>query len=210
MKQVFKIALFLVLFTSSVRISSAQTYLKLNTLYALGGIINPQAEFTISPHSAFSTELVFSPWKSINNRHFQFISLFLEYRYFIRETNKGFYVSGNIGFQGFDISKPEFFHGDFVHLRSGWSKGWGYMLGIGIGWERKFRERWIVDIFASFDFMNSYYNGYNGDGTVILWPQGHESYENPDPWNGSSEWLPAKIGVSIGYRIFDPNRKKRK
>lgn len=33
--------------------------------------------------------------------------------------------------------------------------------------------------------------------------------EHPDPWNGSAEWLPNKIGLSIGLLICDPHRKKK-
>jgi hypothetical protein len=37
-------------------------------------------------------------------------------------------------------------------------------------------------------------------------PQGHEDYTHPDPFNGSSEIMPLKAGVSIGYKIFGGKR----
>jgi hypothetical protein len=39
-----------------------------------------------------------------------------------------------------------------------------------------------------------------------MYPQGHEDYLHPDPFNGSSEIMPFKAGVSIGYRIFNPKK----
>ena len=49
----------------SAQRSEAQTYVKLNGLYALVGVINPAVEFRLSPHSTFQSEFVCSPWKSI-------------------------------------------------------------------------------------------------------------------------------------------------
>lgn len=46
--------------------TDAQIYAKLNGLYALVGVVNPAVEFRLTDHSAFQTEFVYSPWKSIN------------------------------------------------------------------------------------------------------------------------------------------------
>ena len=48
---------------------SGTTTLKINGAYALVGVINPQVEFRLSPHSAFQTEFVYSPWQSIFGGH---------------------------------------------------------------------------------------------------------------------------------------------
>ena len=40
----------------SAQRSEAQTYVKLNGLYALVGVINPAVEFRLSPHSTFQSE----------------------------------------------------------------------------------------------------------------------------------------------------------
>lgn len=49
--------------------AAAQGYVKLNGIYALAGVINPAVEFAISPKSTLQTEIVVSPWKSINGKH---------------------------------------------------------------------------------------------------------------------------------------------
>ena len=187
--------------------ASAQIYLKLNCLYAVAGVVNPQIEFVASPHSTISLDATFSPWKSINGRHMHFGFFTGEYRYYFKQSVNGWYLSGNIGMTGFDISKPRLFaNGHFLDFKSGYSKGFGLMLGVGFGYSHTFRERWVVDAFLAIDWFRSWYNGYTNDGQIVMNPNGHEHYRYPDPFNGSSEFLPSKIGVSIGYRLFKPKR----
>ena len=63
-----------------------------------------------------------------------------------------------------------------------------------------------VDAFIGVGYLRSWYNGYQPDGTIVMSPQGHEDYEKPDPFNGSSEVMPFKAGISIGYRLFNPKK----
>ena len=46
-------------------VSQAQIYAKLNALYAVAGVINPQLEFVVGPHSSISIDPMFSPYKRI-------------------------------------------------------------------------------------------------------------------------------------------------
>ncbi|MBQ7855816.1 MAG: DUF3575 domain-containing protein [Alistipes sp.] len=189
---------------------SAQTYVKLNALYALAGIINPQVEFCISNHSAVQVEATYSPWKSIKGNHAEFGIFMGEYRYYFRQAAKGWYVAGNVGFMGFDVSKPRLFrNGKILDFKNSYSKGFGLLLGAGAGYQHTFKERWVVDAFVAIDFFRSWYNGYYHDGRIEMNPHGHEDYTHPDPFNGSAECVPAKIGVSIGYRIFDPSKHRK-
>lgn len=200
-------ALVLVLLVLSVQNARAQIYGKLNLLYATVGVINPQVEFRVSPHSSVELDLTYSPWQSINNNHLHFGLFQTEYRYYFKSANNGWYLSGNLGMIGFDMNKPKLFSGGLISFKEGYSKGFGIMLGIGFGYEYQFRERWLLDVYFAFDFMQSWYNGYNSDGTIIMVPYGHEHYVHPDPFNGSSEWIPTKFGLSIGYRLFNPKKQ---
>lgn len=192
------------LFTLS---ASSQIYVKLNTLYAVVGVINPSLEAVVTPNSTLSVDITYSPWKSINNHHAHF-GLFLgEYRYYFKQAVKGWYVSANVGLSAFDVSKPTFKGGKFT-FKEGYGKGFGIMAGVGAGYQHTFRERWVVDAFIAVDFLGSWYNGYAANGEIIMNPHGHEHYKHPDPFNGSGEFIPAKIGVSIGYRIFKPKSPK--
>jgi hypothetical protein len=198
-----------------------QVYAKLNGLYALGGVVNPAVEFPLSEHATFQTELVWSPWESVTVRGIsgpmKFGIVMNEYRRYFDQRNDGWYLAANAGAMLFDMTKPVLNSGIGLSPKS--SKGYGMMFGLAGGYEWRLNGRWLVDIYFGWSFMSSFYNGYAlvdglvesgvvyNRGEIILTP--HREYEpaHPDPWNGSSEWLPNKIGVSIGYRIFDPQRR---
>lgn len=181
-------------------------------MYAAVGIINPQLEFQTTDNTTFSVDITYSPWRRIGGKgyHMNFGILQTEMRYYFKGANKGWYVSGNVGVQCFDMNKPRLFKGGFISFKDTYSKGFGFMTGIGVGWEKQFRERWVVDIFVAFDYLLSWYNGYKMNGEIIMNPMGHEHYKYPDPFNASSEFMPSKIGVSIGYRIFSPKNRALK
>ena len=86
-------------------------------------------------------------------------------------------------------------------------KGYGMMIGLCVGWERQLGERWLLDAFLGWSWMDSHYNGYSFDGEIDMHPHRPVQPEHPDPFNGSSEWYPNKIGVSIGYRLFKPRER---
>ena len=195
----------------SAQRSEAQTYVKLNGLYALVGVINPAVEFRLSPHSTFQSEFVCSPWKSIehNGAHKPMLfGIFMnEYRRYFKQHNRGWYLGANMGMMGFKMSKPQFSDGWFLENR--YSKGYGMMIGICGGFEYQFADRWLLDAYFGWSYMLSWYNGYSLDGTIDLYPHRPVQLEKPDPFNGSHEWLPNKIGVSIGFMIFNPARRGR-
>ena len=56
MKRIHKI-LIAMLFVIAPYMASAQTYVKLNALYAPVGVINPSIEVVMSPHSSFAFDI---------------------------------------------------------------------------------------------------------------------------------------------------------
>ena len=215
MKKKIVFALLAVAIMAMPSVAKGQIYAKLNALYAVGGVINPQLEFVVGPHSSVSIDPMFSPYKSINlgkykDIHALFGILQAEYRFYINREAKGFYVSANAGMQAFDMTRPYLFNnGKILSFESGYGRGFGMMAGIGIGYSHHFKERWVVDAFLAFDRMWSWYNDYNADGSINLFPRHQREPKFPDPFNGSAEWLPSKIGVSIGYKIFDPSLPRK-
>jgi len=187
------------------RSAAAQGYVKLNGLYALAGVINPAVEFAISPKSTLQTEIVVSPWKSINGKHMKFGILMGEYRRYFKEHSRGWYLGANLGMMAFDMSKPYLAHGS-IKFENRYCKGYGMMIGACVGYEYRFAERWLLDVFLGWAWMSSFYNGYSMDGEIDLYPHRPVDPKYPDPFNGSSEWYPNKIGVSIGCRIFKPKK----
>ena len=211
MKPILKTLLILFALSLPTQRLDAQIYAKLNGLYALVGVINPAVEFTVSPKSTFQTEIVFSPWKYVNDhgvdKPMKFGILMTEYRRYFKQHNWGWYLGANMGMMGFKMSKPQFSDGWFLENR--YSKGYGMMIGICGGFEYQFADRWLLDAYFEWSYMLSWYNGYSLDGTIDLYPHRPVQLEKPDPFNGSHEWLPNKIGVSIGFMIFNPARRGR-
>lgn len=191
--------------TATALPAGAQTYVKLNGLYALAGVVNPSVEFVISPKSTVQTEIVVSPWESIGGKHMLFGILMGEYRRYFRWHNDGWYLGANAGMMAFDMSKP-YMDGWHLRFEDRYCKGYGFMIGICAGYEWQFRERWVLDAFLGWSWMSSFYNGYSMDGEIDMHPHRPVQPEYPDPFNGSSEWYPNKIGLSIGYRIISPKR----
>ena len=193
--------------------AKGQIYAKINALYAAVGIINPQLEFVVGPHSSISIDPMFSPHKTIkwgdrDDIHALFGIFQTEYRGYIKREARGFYLSANVGMQAFDMTRPFFFKGDkLITFEPGFGRGFGMMVGIGIGYSHHFKERWVVDAFFAFNRMWSWYNDYDAEGKINMTPAHQKEPKFPDPFNGSAEWLPSKIGVSIGSTIFDPSHK---
>ena len=196
-------------------VTEAQIYAKLNALYVVAGVVNPQLEFVVGPHSSISIDPMISPHKTLklgkrDDIHALFGILQTEYRFYIKREARGFYVSANVGMQAFDMTRPYLFQGGkIVSFEQGFGRGFGVMTGIGIGYTHTFKERWVVDAFFAFDRMWSWYNDYLAGGEINLFPGHQHEPKYPDPFNGSAEWLPSKIGVSIGYKIFDPAQRGR-
>ena len=187
--------------------AAGQVYAKINALYAAVGVVNPQIEAAISPHSALAVDATFSPWRSVGGRHLFFGMFNGEYRYYFKGATNGFYAAFNAGGMGFEINKPYLFqNGKILGFNVNYGKGFGLIVGLCAGYQHHFAERWTVDAFVGVGYLRSWYNGYQPDGTIVMSPQGHEDYEKPDPFNGSSEVMPFKAGVSIGYRLFNPKR----
>lgn len=193
-------------------VAKSQVFVKLNLPYACVGVINPQLEFIVGPHSSVVIDPTYSPWQSVNGKHLHFGILQNEYRCYIKREAQGLYFSIHAGAQLFDLTRPyPFRNGKLLDWEEGFGRGFGVMVGLGIGYEHRFKERWVVDAYFAFDRMWSWYNDYNSKGEINMYPAHHKPpMAEPDPFNGSDEWLPSKIGLAIGYMIFDPQRERRK
>ena len=129
--------------------------------------------------------------------------LMTEYRRYFKQHNRGWYLGANMGMMGFKMSKPQFSDGWFLENR--YSKGVRdddrYLRRLRIPVRRPLAAG---RLFRMVIHAKVWYNGYSLDGTIDLYPHRPVQPEKPDPFNGSHEWLPNKIGVSIGFMIFNP------
>jgi hypothetical protein len=189
------------LLTFTGRSFSAQKHKngKYGPIEKFGGMLLETIHFPDSPNQDRFPSTVLRPGEKYHSE--------TEYRFYIKREVRGFYVSANIGMQAFDMTRPYLFqNGKFISFEKGFGRGFGVMTGIGIGYSHTFKERWVVDAFFAFDRMWSWYNDYFENGEINLFPRHMYDTKYPDPFNGSAEWLPSKIGVSIGYKIFDPKK----
>jgi len=163
---------------------NAQTYLKWNGLYFAAGVINTSIETKLSDKLSFNTDAVFSPWKSINGNPFLIGQLIPEVRYYPRGTFNGFYMGAYAGGHMFKLTKWNYIN------RGKYQKGWGYSLGLSLGYEIRINNRWMMDVYAGYGYQHSEYKGYmNHTGEQYI------------GWNGSGEWIPYKIGVAFAYKL---------
>ena len=132
-----------------------------------------------------------------------------EYRRYFKEHNRGWYLGANLGMMAFDMSKP-YIENWSLKFEDRYCKGSGMMIGLCVGYEYQFGNRWTLDAFLGWAWMDSHYNGYSFDGQVDMYPHRPVQPEHPDPFNGSSEWYPNKIGISIGIRIYDPELHRQR
>ena len=178
--------IFLVVVLFSIH-SQSQTYVKVNALTTLLTIPNIGFETSIGKKSTFQLDILGSPWKSITGKPRQFYIIIPEYRYHFNEKFNGFYAGAHIGGTLFNFQKWNYLNTDH------YEKGFGYVMGVTIGYEKKINDRFMLDCFIGGGNQQGFYHGYNLSNG--------ERYENAEHWNKSGEWLPYRGGVMVSYRI---------
>ena len=167
--------------------SQSQTYVKVNALTTLLTIPNVGIETSIGKKSTFQLDILGSPWKSINGKPQQFYVVIPEYHYHFNEKYNGFYAGVHIGGTVFNFQKWNYLNTD------NYEKGFGYVMGVTIGYQTKINDKFMLDVFLGGGNQQGFYKGY-------LLSTG-ERYETAKNWNKSGEWLPYRGGVMISYRI---------
>ncbi|MFB3388497.1 DUF3575 domain-containing protein [Flavobacterium sp. LAR06] len=169
--------------------SQSQTYLKFNAATALLAIPNVGIETSIGEKTTFSVDVMASFWESFNGHSpMKFYTLTPEVRYHFKEKYNGFYVGGHIGPDIYEIQKWNYWDSNkYEH-------GFGYRMGVTIGYNIKINDKFLLDIFAGGGWHQGFYHGYYNDGT----PGRYEKAEN---WNKSGEWLPYRGGVMLSYKL---------
>lgn len=163
--------------------ASGQTRLKWNAAYWLVGVTNMSVETPVLGDKwTFNTDVVFSPWESVDGNVFKFVQVIPEIRYYPKGAFNGFYAGAYLGWHDFRITK-------WNYLNTGrYQKGTGYSVGAVIGYQVAISNRWSLDVYAGGGLQNSTYRGYDS-GTGEMYAS----------WNGSGEWMPYKVGISFAY-----------
>ena len=180
-----KILLLSILFFSCQ--TQAQTYVKVNALTTLFTIPNIGIETSIGKKSTFQFDIMASMWKSINGKPAQFYTFIPEYRYHFKENYDGFYLGANVGATIFNFQKWNYLNTER------YEKGFGYLLGASVGYQKKINDRFMLDCFIGGGHSQGFYKGYYiGTNT---------RYETAEHFNKSGEWIPYRGGVMVSYRL---------
>lgn len=166
----------------------SQTYIKLNAPTTLLGIPQVAIETSLGKHVSFQGDVLGAYWNSVNKAGapFKTLMVFSEIRYHFRENYKGFYVGGHIGGAIYKLQKWNYWNSDSCQ------KGESFFLGITVGYQFRFKNKWMVDVFVGGGNQQAHYTGR-------LMSSG-EKYEHSS-YNKSGEWLPYRGGIMIGYKL---------
>lgn len=167
--------------------AQAQTYLKANAITTLLTVPNVGIETSIGKKSTFQFDITASMWKSINGNPAQFYMFVPEYRYHFKEKFNGFYAGVHVGGTVYNFQKWNYWKTD------NYEKGVGYMAGATIGYQKKIKERFVMDFFLGGGNHQGFYKGY-------LVSTG-ERVDEAKKYNKSGEWLPYRGGIMLSYRL---------
>ncbi len=178
--------------------AKAETAIKLNGLYALGGVVNPAVEVGVAKNFTIQLEAVASFYQGITldigkikvNDMPMLLGLgFLEMHWFPKERFKGFYVGPTIGYGAFKLQKWEYWNSTEVQY------GTSVFLGATVGYQWQVKN-WTFDLFVGGGWIHSIYEGYD-----YATGERYDKGKYKGKYNKSAEWLPFKGGVMIGYRF---------
>ena len=176
---------FFLLFLNFVAFS--QTYVKVNALTTLLTLPNVGIETSLGKKTTFQLDVMASLWKSIHGKPRQIYIFIPEYRYHFQEKHNGFYVGGHIGATIFNFQKWNYLNSN------SYQKGFGYLIGATIGYQKKINEHFVLDCFLGGGSSQGFYKGYLIDSDI--------RYDKAKEYNKSGEWIPYRGGVMISYRI---------
>lgn len=192
----------------SASILSAQTELKVNTVFIPAGIYNVAIEKPINSKISIQAEAFVSPWKSFLGKKLQMYIGTVEGRYYFKETGNKWYVGTYISMAAFNLQKWNYWNkatvldeeGNLELLPDGsirvterYQKGLAFIWGVSGGYHFILDEKWGLDIFAGVGFTQSLYKGYMKDN--------NQRYDVATKWNKSGELIPTRAGLMLTYKI---------
>lgn len=198
----------LLIFFSISFFSHSQTYIKGNATYALFAIPSFGIEVGIGEKTTFQLDATMSFWNSITlgsksnfqQRPFIFNYVFPEFRYYFKEKNDGFYLGAHTGAGMFKLSKNKSYASS-----NRYQYGYIFFTGITTGYQWKFKERWLLDLFLSGGWSNANYQGFDKDTGLRYDDDCHALGLCPTNirkgYNYSAQWIPYRGGLMIGYKL---------
>lgn len=181
------ILIFILVFNSSI---FSQTYIKLNTPTTILGVPGLGVELPISKKLTFQLDVTTSFWNSVSKmydrRPYIFNQIFPEVRYHFKELNNGFYLGAHVGSGMFKLSKNSSYA-----LSNEYQYGYIIFTGITGGYQKKLKERWLLDFFVGGGWSKATYEGFNRKTGL--------RYDILTIINYSAQWIPYRGGIMLGY-----------
>lgn len=164
-----------------------ETYIKGNAATILLAVPHFGIETTVGKKFSYQFDVMASFWNSIDGLPYKFGIATSELRYHFKKRFHGIYAGAHVAGTTFKIAK-NFRVRDFEY-----QKGFGYMLGSTIGFQKKINDKWMFDIFLGGGWHQGFYKGYHIDTG--------ERLEDAKEYNKSGEWLPYRGGVMLSYKL---------
>ena len=188
---VYSIILFLVSFQIHAQEDSIsvkkETYVKGNGATLLLAVPHIGIETTVGKKFSYQFDVMASFWNSIDGLPYKFGIATSELRYHFKKRFQGIYAGAHVAGTTFKIAK-NFRVRDFEY-----QQGLGYMVGSTIGFQKKLKGKWMIDVFIGGGWHQGFYKGYHIDTG--------ERLEGATKYNKSGEWLPYRGGVMLAYKI---------
>lgn len=164
--------------------ASAQTAIKTNALYWSVLLPNVQVETKLADNLTFQGEVNTSFWENaFDGRPMVGAQFIVGARWYNKEEFNGFYLGGDFGFDIYRTSK-------WIYTPNYIQHGIGYYLGVTVGYQLPLGKRWSIDFYVGGGWhLGKYYGTYADTGEIY------------EPWNGSGEWIPYKLGVALGFKL---------
>ena len=165
----------------------AQRVVKGNLASTVYGVPQVAYELPLGPKRSLQFDVMISPWRSRDGAPQQFGIFIAEWRHHYHERGDGPYVGGHVGIAIFRLQRWDYKDTEF------YQEGIGALGGVTVGYEKRLRDPWSLDLFAGGGTAQSKYKGYSfltGD-----------RYDGEDGWNESGEWLFYRGGLMLSYRL---------
>lgn len=173
--------------------SKNRSEVKLNSLIFLG-IINPAIEVYVNEYTSLQLEAIgiFFPRNFLwTGEPLTLGAAFLEYRYYFKSNQHGFFLGPNAGIGVFRMSKGVIpIIGDSYDGSGALQYGYNMMLGLDIGYKFNISKYCSFEICFSPGYQVAFYEGFTPDGGMYV------------GLKKSGEWLPLyKGGISLNFKL---------
>ena len=173
--------------------SKNRSEVKLNSLI-FQGIINPAIEVYVNEYTSLQLEAIgiFFPRNFLwTGEPLTLGAAFLEYRYYFKSNQHGFFLGPNAGIGVFRMSKGVIpIIGDSYDGSGALQYGYNMMLGLDIGYKFNISKYCSFEICFSPGYQVARYEGFTPDGGMYV------------GLKKSGEWLPLyKGGISLNFKL---------